>query len=148
MNDAVNHPSHYTDGNIEVIDFIEDKRLNYHRGNAVKYICRAGKKDPAKEVEDLQKAAWYINREIQRLEAQKQRDARAEELRAVGVTFADELMSSVVRHPRSWAKVMGREDLAEQLPADTGLSQAEAAEIAKEPAVPRREVRVPEGVQV
>lgn len=91
MSDMVNHPSHYTDGRIEVIDFIEDKRLNYHRGNAVKYICRAGKKDPAKEVEDLQKAVWYINREIQRLEAQKQRDARAEELRAVGVTFADDL---------------------------------------------------------
>ena len=91
MSDMVNHPSHYTDGSIEVIDFIEDKRLNYHRGNAVKYICRAGKKDPAKEVEDLQKAIWYINREIQRLEAQKQRDARAEELRAVGVTFADDL---------------------------------------------------------
>ena len=147
MSDMVNHPSHYTDGSIEVIDFIEDKRLNYHRGNALKYLCRAGKKDPAKEVEDLQKAIWFINREIQRLEAQKQKDARAEELRAVGVTFGDELMSSVVRHPRLWAKVMGREDLAEQLPADTGLSQAEAAEIAKELAVPRREVRVPEGVQ-
>lgn len=95
MNDMVNHPSHYTDGNIEVIDFIEDKKLNYHRGNAVKYICRAGKKDPEKEVEDLQKAAWYINREIQRLEAQKQKDARAEELRAVGVTFADDLRRPV-----------------------------------------------------
>ena len=91
MIDMVNHPSHYTDGNIEVIDFIEDKKLNYHRGNAVKYICRAGKKDPAKEVEDLQKAAWYINREIQRLEAQKQKDAREAELRAVGVTFADDI---------------------------------------------------------
>lgn len=91
MSDMVNHPSHYTDGKIEVIDFIEDKRLNYHRGNAVKYICRAGKKDPAKETEDLQKAVWYINREIRRLEARKQRDARAEELRAVGVTFTDDL---------------------------------------------------------
>lgn len=98
MSDNVNHPSHYTDGNIEVIDFIEDKKLNYHRGNALKYLCRAGKKDPAKEVEDLQKAAWYINREIQRLEAQKQRDARAEELRAVGVTFADDIRR-IVRTP-------------------------------------------------
>ena len=95
MSDNVNHPSHYTDGKIEVIDFIEDKKLGYHLGNAVKYICRAGKKDPAKEVEDLQKAAWYINREIQRLEAQKPRDARAEELRAVGVTFADDLRRTV-----------------------------------------------------
>ena len=95
MSDNVNHPSHYTDGNIEVIDFIEDKKLNYHRGNAVKYICRAGKKDPAKEVEDLQKAEWCLHREIQRLEAKKQKDARAEELRAVGVTFADDLRRPV-----------------------------------------------------
>ena len=67
-NDAVNHPAQYTDGKIEVIAFIEDKGLNFHRGNAVKYISRAGKKDPAKEVEDLKKARWYIDREISRLE--------------------------------------------------------------------------------
>ena len=67
-NDAVNHPAHYTGGKIEVIAFIEDKGLNFHRGNAVKYISRAGKKDPAKEVEDLKKARWYIDREIRRLE--------------------------------------------------------------------------------
>ena len=67
MEDVVNHPSHYTDGKIEVIEFIEDKKLNYHRGNAIKYICRAGKKDPQKEIEDLQKAIWYINREIKNL---------------------------------------------------------------------------------
>lgn len=72
MNNAVNHPSHYTDGKIEVIDFIEDKSLNFHRGNAVKYIARAGKKNPEKEIEDLQKAAWYINREIERLRAIKE----------------------------------------------------------------------------
>ena len=67
--DPVNHPSHYTDGKIEVIDFIEDKGLNFHRGNAVKYIARAGKKDKNKEIEELKKAVWYINREIKRLEA-------------------------------------------------------------------------------
>lgn len=66
-NDNVNHPSHYTTGKIEVIDFIEDKELNYHRGNAIKYIVRAGKKDPNKEIEDLQKAVWYLKREIDRL---------------------------------------------------------------------------------
>ena len=54
--------------NCSVIDFIEDKCLNFHRGNAVKYIARAGKKNPEKEIEDLKKAAWYINREIERLE--------------------------------------------------------------------------------
>lgn len=67
MGDVVNHPSHYTDGKIEVIEFIEAKNLNYHKGNAIKYICRAGKKDPQKEIEDLQKAIWYINREIRNL---------------------------------------------------------------------------------
>ena len=67
IKDNVNSPSHYTDGKIEVIDFIEDKGLNYHRGNAIKYISRAGKKDKSKEVEDLQKAVWYLNREIKRL---------------------------------------------------------------------------------
>ena len=70
MNDTVNHPSKYTDGKIEVIDFIEDKGLNFHRGNAVKYIARAGKKDKYKEVEDLEKAVWYLNREINRLKNQ------------------------------------------------------------------------------
>ena len=54
--DNVNHPSHYTSGKIEVIDFIEDQKLDYHRGNAIKYICRAGKKDKSKEIEDLEKA--------------------------------------------------------------------------------------------
>ena len=68
MNDPVNHPAHYTSGNIEVIDFIEDKELGFCLGNAVKYIARAGKKDPAKEVEDLQKAAWYVNRRIRELQ--------------------------------------------------------------------------------
>ena len=40
--DVINHPNHYTDGKIEVIDFIEDKQLNFNRGNVVKYISRAG----------------------------------------------------------------------------------------------------------
>lgn len=70
--DAVNHPSHYTDGRIEVIDYIEDKHLGYHLGNAVKYISRAGKKDLAKTIEDLKKAVWYIAREIERQEAEEE----------------------------------------------------------------------------
>ena len=68
MSDMVNNPSHYTDGGIETIDFIEAKKLPYHLGNAVKYISRAGKKDPEKTVEDLKKAVWYINRYISKLE--------------------------------------------------------------------------------
>ncbi len=67
-NDPVAHPSHYTDGKIETIHFIEDKQLNFSRGSAIKYIVRAGKKDPAKEVEDLRKAIQYLTFEIDRLE--------------------------------------------------------------------------------
>ncbi len=62
--DIVNSPDHYTAGGIETIDFIEAKQLDYHLANAVKYISRAGKKDPAKLVEDLQKAVWYLDRRI------------------------------------------------------------------------------------
>ena len=54
--DKVNHPSHYTSGKIEIIYFIEEQNFNYHISNAIKYICRAGKKDKSKEVEDLEKA--------------------------------------------------------------------------------------------
>lgn len=71
-NDVVNHPKHYTDGKIEVIEFIEDKKLGFCLGNAVKYIARAGKKDPTKEVEDLKKARWYIERRIKEIEESKE----------------------------------------------------------------------------
>lgn len=62
--DKVNHPTHYNTGKIEVIEFIEDQHLGFNLGNALKYISRAGKKDPAKTVEDLEKAIWYARREI------------------------------------------------------------------------------------
>jgi len=64
-NDNVNHPSHYTDGNIETIDFIE--RFcpnNFHTANAIKYISRAGKKAQSPEQEDIKKAIWYLKRKI------------------------------------------------------------------------------------
>ena len=70
-NDPVNHPSHYTDGKIEVIDYIEDKGLGFCLGNAIKYISLAGKKDQSKEVEDLQKAIWYIQRKIEQIRKEK-----------------------------------------------------------------------------
>jgi len=71
QNDPVNRPSHYTDGKIEVIDFIEDKNLGFHLGNSVKYIARAGKKNPDKTIEDLKKAKWYLERKIKNLENSK-----------------------------------------------------------------------------
>ena len=66
------NPKYYK-GKVEVIDAIEAWGLNFHRGNAVKYIARAGKKDPTKEIEDLKKAEWYIHREIQRLEKNREK---------------------------------------------------------------------------
>ena len=63
--DAVHHPSHYTAYPVEVIDLTE--HMNFNRGNAVKCIARAGLKDKAKEAEDLEKARWYISRELDRL---------------------------------------------------------------------------------
>jgi hypothetical protein len=60
--DPVNHPPHYKTGGIETIDFIEAKGLNYRLGNVVKYITRAEHKGNRKE--DLQKALWYLQREI------------------------------------------------------------------------------------
>ena len=71
MNDVVNHPSHYTSGGIEVWDFIVDQDLDYLRGNVIKYVSRAGKKDPLKELEDLNKARAYLNKAIEELEKGK-----------------------------------------------------------------------------
>lgn len=75
MPDRVNHPAHYADSRIEVIDYIEDKNLGFCLGNAVKYISRAGKKQDyegqnqkRKTIEDLEKSIWYIKRRIQELE--------------------------------------------------------------------------------
>ena len=60
--DNVNHPAHYKVGGIETIDFIEAKKLNYNIGNVVKYLTRAEHK--GNTLEDLNKARWYLNREI------------------------------------------------------------------------------------
>lgn len=66
--DPVNHPSHYTDRvpGIECISVVEN--FDFCRGGAIKYIWRAGLKDPTKEIEDLRKARWLLDREIKRLE--------------------------------------------------------------------------------
>ena len=76
--DNVNHPRHYTDGKIEVIEYIEDKNLGFCLGNAIKYISRAGKKQDfvgqsqkEKTIQDLKKAIWYIERRIQEIEEDK-----------------------------------------------------------------------------
>ena len=66
--EEVNHPDHYLQSTgFEVIDVIEAWDLNFCLGNAVKYIARAGIKNPQKKKQDLEKAVWYIERVIESL---------------------------------------------------------------------------------
>lgn len=67
--DPVNNPSHYRMGKIDCVDFIEDQKLGFHLGNVVKYIVRAPHKGT--ELQDLQKARWYLDRYIRNLEKSK-----------------------------------------------------------------------------
>lgn len=69
--ESVNHPKHYMPGTYEAINVIEAWDLNFCLGNTIKYIARAGKKDPSKNIEDLKKAKWYLDREIETLELEK-----------------------------------------------------------------------------
>ena len=66
---SVDHPDYYKRGGIEAIDAIEAWGLGFNLGNVVKYIARAGHKT-ADSLQDLQKAAWYLDREIKRRERQ------------------------------------------------------------------------------
>ena len=69
MSDPVNHPQHYTDRvpGIECIDVVE--HFDFNRGNAIKYLWRAGLKgDTAQEIQDLRKAAWYVTRAADKME--------------------------------------------------------------------------------
>ena len=63
--DLVNKPPHYTDGGVDTLKFIEAKDLNYRLGNVVKYVSRAGKKVGSDPVQDLEKARFYLEREIE-----------------------------------------------------------------------------------
>ena len=85
MSESVNHPAHYNAGKYEVIDIIEGNNWGegFNRGNAVKYILRAGIKNPDKEIEDLEKARWYIDREISRLKAEAAPKITPEKIKAM-----------------------------------------------------------------
>lgn len=82
-NDAVNHPPHYGGANnpYEVIKVIRAWGLNFNLGNTLKYIARAGKKDQNKLIEDLEKALWYLQDEINHLkEVRKNKENFIEKL--------------------------------------------------------------------
>jgi hypothetical protein len=63
-NNLIDHPQHYLSNVIEVIDIIDSFNLNFNIGNSIKYILRADKKGNKKQ--DLEKAIWYLNRELQK----------------------------------------------------------------------------------
>ena len=67
MKESINHPEHYGKGIYEAINVIEAWNLGFSLGNVLKYLSRAGKKDPEREIEDLEKAKWYLERHIQNL---------------------------------------------------------------------------------
>lgn len=72
QHDPINHPKHYTshDSKIECIEIT--RHHNFNIGNAIKYLWRAGLKDGNSDIQDLQKAIWYINDEIKRLEGKNE----------------------------------------------------------------------------
>lgn len=65
--EAVDHPSHYKTARMEVIDIIEEFKLGFCLGNVIKYVLRAGRKNEQTHIEDLEKAHWYLGREIETL---------------------------------------------------------------------------------
>ena len=72
--DAVNHPSHYTSHPSGVECITITRHYCFAIGNAIKYLARAGRKDPGAELEDLRKARWYVDREIALVESRAQED--------------------------------------------------------------------------
>lgn len=73
LEEQVNHPIHYggAHNKYEAIKVIEALNMDFHLGNTYKYLARAGVKSKDTEIEDLQKAAWYLNRKIENLKKQK-----------------------------------------------------------------------------
>lgn len=94
--DQVNHPAHYGGDTIyECIKVIQAWGLGFDLGSAVKYLCRAGRKDPAKEIEDLEKARFYLDHRIARLKAAKAGEQPARwkvvDEHPIEIEFADRL---------------------------------------------------------
>jgi hypothetical protein len=84
MDNNVNHPEYYggKDNPYEVIKVIEAFGFGFHLGNALKYIARAGKKNPEKEIEDLEKAQFYLNQWIRLKKQNITHDENSTEIKA------------------------------------------------------------------
>lgn len=92
--DAVNHPSHYTQYPVEVIELT--RHMSFDRGNAVKYVARAGfKGGPEKELEDINKAIWYLIDD--RNELEKKLAQKKEASNTTGGTFEEDSEAAFTR---------------------------------------------------
>ena len=96
-------PAHYTRGSIEVWDFIRDQELNYHLGNAIKYICRAGFKGDNTKAKDLKKAIHYLENEL----------LHTHELDGSGGTVPLRVLTDDWEGPTEWSKALIDEEWSE-----------------------------------
>ena len=64
----VDHPKHYNQGGIELVNIVDSYQLGFYEGNIVKYVVRSGKKPGNSKLQDLKKAQWYLNYLIKLLE--------------------------------------------------------------------------------
>ena len=88
--EMVNHPSHYggEENVYETIKIIEHHKLNFCKGNVLKYLLRAGKKYDDKELEDLEKALWYLQREVDNTKKEREHQELLKSLASM-VVFDD-----------------------------------------------------------
>jgi hypothetical protein len=91
--DAVNHPSHYTQYPVEVIELT--RHMNFCRGNAVKYVARAGfKGGPEKELEDIDKAIWYLKDEREQIAKKLAEEKASKATLATTIHIGDQTLTS------------------------------------------------------
>ena len=132
-NDPVHRPAHYANSSIEVANFIADRKMDYFLGNVVKYISRAGIKNPETELEDLEKAQAYLAMRIRMVKGDEPISRVEENLRSmykevvpvapsrdghdltihptVGVVYLTNIQTSELRatEPGSWMITNGRD---------------------------------------
>ena len=100
-------PSYYGSKGVQPIDIIEDQNLTFNSGNVVKYVARAGKKSKETEIQDLQKAKFYLDREISRLVREKETKAILENPMP---DIPDAIfLSSAEHYEKTTGKVLGKE---------------------------------------
>lgn len=105
--DSPMQPSYYGTIGIQPIDIIEDQNLTFNSGNVVKYVARAGKKSKETEIQDLQKAKFYLDREISRLVREKETKAIIENPMDSVPNYA--YLSSAEHYEKATGKLLGKE---------------------------------------